>query len=123
MAMIEPNIESWKGPPIDQPGGGGDDGEVEARYRAIKDRLLRLETRADQFGTKTDLAETKHSIVVWLVSVGVGAAATTIGATLGGMVWWPAFTEWGERTSVVGRTGPATLSRPRQRPKAYGPRV
>jgi hypothetical protein len=87
MAIHRPNIENWKGPPVDQPGGGGDDGGMDARLRAIEDRLLRLETRADEFATKTDLAETKHSMVVWLVSIGVGAAVTTIGATLGGMVF------------------------------------
>jgi hypothetical protein len=51
------------------------DGGMEARLTKLeiaaqetRDRLLRIETKMDQYATKADLAEAKNSIVMWVVS-------------------------------------------------------
>jgi len=78
-----------KGPPVDPPGGGGDNGGMDLSARVghleddmkdVRDRLARMEPRLDAFATKGDLAETKAEIIKWVVgtAVGLGVAAITV---------------------------------------------
>jgi hypothetical protein len=78
-----------KGPPVDPPGGGGDNGgmdlservgRLEVDMKDVRDRLARMEPRMEAFATKGDLAETKSEIIKWVVgtAVGLGVAAITV---------------------------------------------
>lgn len=51
-----------EGPPFDPPKGGGDDGGMDDRLRAIEDRLLKLETKSDHFATKDDVRAVEATI-------------------------------------------------------------
>lgn len=71
---------------IDPPGGGGDDGGMEARVTKLEAlaektserltgidlRLAKIEAKQDEFtkhyATKADLTDAKNSIIMWVVS-------------------------------------------------------
>lgn len=73
---------SWKGAAFGKMGEPPDNGDMEARVAklesiaektgerlaAIDNRLTKLETRADSFATKADVAEAKNSIIMWVVT-------------------------------------------------------
>ena len=76
--MLIQGSSDWQGPPVDQ-GGGGDNGDMEARVKELEtitkatgDRLLRIEAKQDEFikhyATKADLMDAKNSIIMWVVS-------------------------------------------------------
>ena len=85
---------SNRAPPVDPPGGGGDNGGMEARVMKLedfaqdtRDRLTRIETRLDNTATKADVAElraeisdTKADLVKWIVgtAIGLGVAGITV---------------------------------------------
>jgi hypothetical protein len=82
--------KNWKGPPVDQGGGGGDNSGMESRIAKLEsiaektsDRLGLLEkdvaiikNNLDSFkqesfrafATKADVSEAKNSIIMWVVS-------------------------------------------------------
>ena len=77
--MLIQGSSDWQGPPVDQGGGGGDNGDMEARVKELEtitkatgDRLLRIEAKQDEFikhyATKADLMDAKNSIIMWVVS-------------------------------------------------------
>lgn len=53
--------------PKDEPGGGGDG--VDARLRAVEERLARLETRMDYMATKEDIQKLK----IWVLGGALGS--------------------------------------------------
>jgi hypothetical protein len=40
---------------------------LENDMRAVRDRLISLETRSESFSTKADVANAKNSIILWVV--------------------------------------------------------
>lgn len=54
--------------PIDAGGGSGDDGGMEARLSAVEKSMIRVETRMESLASKSDVAEAKFQIIIWVVS-------------------------------------------------------
>lgn len=55
--------------PKNEPGGGGGDG-VDARLRAVEERLARLETRMEYMATKEDIQKLR----IWVLGGALGIA-------------------------------------------------
>lgn len=56
-----------------EPGGGGGDG-VDARLRAVEERLVRLETRMENMATKEDIQKLK----IWVLGGVLGSVFAAI---------------------------------------------
>ena len=61
--------------PIDNPASPLDHNKMENRVQKLeffaqdtRERLARIETKMDSFATKTDVAEAKNTIIMWVVS-------------------------------------------------------
>ena len=63
--------------PKDESGGGGGSG-VDARLRAVEDRLARLETRMDYMATKEDIQKLKN----WVLGGVLGSVVVAISIVL-----------------------------------------
>jgi len=75
------DFEGIKRTAFDGGGGDGYDGRMEERVKKLEDlaeksradlhaidlRLAKIDTRMDTFATKTDVAEAKNSIIMWVV--------------------------------------------------------
>lgn len=88
------HVVKHNGPIVDRPGGGGDDGDMEARVAKLEDfakdtseklvgigeRLVRIETRMEAFATKADLHDMTSQMIKWVVgaAVGLGIAGITV---------------------------------------------
>lgn len=64
--MSEDKVVPFQPNPNAEPGGGGDG--VDARLRAVEDRLARLETRMEYMATKEDIQKLK----IWVLSGALG---------------------------------------------------
>lgn len=79
-------------PPVDPPGGGGDDGDMDARVAkleqiavttgeklvGIETRLTKIETRADNFATKADVHDATLKLTHWIVGTAIALGATSL---------------------------------------------
>lgn len=70
--MSEDKIVLLRPNPEGGPGGGGGGG-VDARLRAVEDRLTRLETRMDYMATKEDIQKLKIWVLIGVLSSIVAA--------------------------------------------------
>lgn len=68
--MSEDNVIPFQSNQKAGPGGGGGDG-VDARLRAVEERLVRLETRMDYMATKEDLKDLKIWVLGSALSTGI----------------------------------------------------
>lgn len=59
--------------PKDEPGSG-----VDARLRAVEERLVRLETRMENMATKEDIQKLK----IWILGGALGSVVATVSITL-----------------------------------------
>lgn len=82
-------------PRVDKTEGGGDDGGMEARLKALedanletRDRLARIETRMDSFATKEDVAQVRTALhqeinaqtwkfITWTTTIGIALIGAT----------------------------------------------
>lgn len=71
--MSEDNVIPFQSNQKAGPGGGGGDG-VDARLRAVEERLVRLETRMDYMATKEDLKDLK----IWVLGSALGSVVAAI---------------------------------------------
>jgi hypothetical protein len=76
--MAEPKLQLVRdralieGGGVDNRGGPPDDGDMEARVKALEDALSTAKTDLavirSNYATKADIAEAKNSIIMWVVS-------------------------------------------------------
>lgn len=74
--MSEDKVVPFQPNPKVEPGGGGDG--VDARLRAVEDRLVRLETRMEYMATKEDLQKLK----IWILGGVLGGIFAAIVAAI-----------------------------------------
>lgn len=79
MGIVKDGSPSWKGPPLHADGEPPDNDGMEARVAAlekdmkdVRERVIKIEAKIDNlpsmFASKSDLAEAKTSIILWVVS-------------------------------------------------------
>jgi len=85
--MLVQGSADWQGPPVDQGGGGGDNGGMEARVskleaaaQDVRERLVKIDTKLDHIEkdvatnmatkdfVRATVSDAKNSIIMWLVS-------------------------------------------------------
>lgn len=77
----------WRNRSFDPGDGGGNNGDMEPRVKAledamvtVRDRLTQIETRLENMPTKADLSDAVHTQTKWVI--GIGFALMMAGITI-----------------------------------------